>query len=109
MRCSDPKIVFLSETKVRKKRMERIKERVGFAHGLFVPCQDRSGGLALLWTREIDLEIKSFGSHHIDAVITEKNSNFKWRFIGFYGHPQTHMKQKSWDLLKYLKNQSQLP
>ena len=89
--------------------MERIKERVGFANGLFVPCQDRSGGLALLWTREIDLEIKSFGSHHIDAVITEKNSNFKWRFIGFYGHPQTHMKQKSRDLLEYLKNQSQLP
>ncbi|XP_030970584.1 uncharacterized protein LOC115990959 [Quercus lobata] len=104
-----PKLVFLSETKVRKKRMERIKERIGFANGLFVPCHGRSGGLALLWTRETDLEIKSFSNHHIDAVITEENSNFKWRFTGFYGHPQTHLRQKSWDLLDFLQGQSQLP
>ena len=109
VRCWDPKIVFLSETKARKKRIERIKERNGFANGLFIPCQGHSGGLALLWTREINLEIKSFGSHHIDAVITEETSNFKWRFTGFYGHPQTHMRQQSWDLLEFLKNQSQLP
>lgn len=77
VRYWDPKIVFLSETKVRKRRMERIKERIGFANGLFVPCQGCSGGLALLWTREVNLEIKSFGSHHIDAVITEEILNFK--------------------------------
>ena len=52
--------------------MERIKERIGFANGLFVSCQGRSGGLALLWSREINLEIKSFGNHHIDAVVTEE-------------------------------------
>ena len=80
-------IVFFLETKVKKRRMERIKERIGFANGLFVPCQGRSGGLALLWMREINLEIKSFGSHHIDAIITKESSNFKWRLTGFYGHP----------------------
>ena len=89
--------------------MERIKERIRFASGLFVLCQGRSGGLALLWSREINLEIKSFGSQHINAVVTEESSNFKWRLTSFYGHPQTYMRQKSWDLLAYLKNQSQLP
>ena len=79
MRQWAPKIVFLSETKLRTKRMERIRDRIGFANGLFVPSHGRSGGLALLWTRETDLEIKSFGCHHIDAIITEANSNFKWR------------------------------
>ena len=59
--------------------MERIKERIGFANGLFVPCQGRSGGLTLLWMREINLEIKSFGNHHIDAIVIEENSNFKWK------------------------------
>ena len=86
--------------------MERIKERIRFANGLFVPCQGRSGGLALLWSREINLEIKSFDNHHIDAIVTEESSNFKWRLTGFYGHPQTHIRQKSWDLLAYLNNQS---
>ena len=89
--------------------MERIKERVGFANGLFVPFHGRSRGLALLWTRDINLEIKSYSSHHIDAVITKESSNFNWRFTGFYGHPQSHMRQQSWNLLEFLKNQSQLP
>ena len=79
MRQWAPKIVFLSETKLRTKRMERIRDRIRFANGLFVPSHGRSGGLALLWTREIGLEIKIFGCHHIDAIITEANSNFKWR------------------------------
>ena len=87
MRCWGPKIVFLSETKVRKNRIERIKERVGFANGLSVHCHGRSRGLALLWTRDINLEIKSYSSHHIDAIIIEESSNFNWRFTGFYGHP----------------------
>ena len=50
VRCWDPKIVFLLETKVRQQCIERIKERIGFANGLCVPCQGRSGGLALLWS-----------------------------------------------------------
>ena len=89
--------------------MERIKDRVGFANGLYVPCHGRSGGLALLWTRDTNLEIKSYSNHHIDAVITEESSNFIWRFTSFYGHPQSHMRQQSWNLLEFLKNQFQLP
>ncbi|XP_075650072.1 uncharacterized protein LOC142620611 [Castanea sativa] len=88
--------------------MERISERIGFANGLIVPSQGRSGGLVLLWTREIGLEIKSFGSHHIDTIVTEANSNFKGKITSFYGHPQTHLRQNSWDLLAFLKNQFQL-
>ena len=108
VRCWGPKIVFLSETKVRKNRIERIKDRIGFTNGLSVPCHGRSGGLALLWTRDINLEIKSYSNHHIDAVITEESSNFIWCFTGFYGHPQSHMRQQSWNLLEFLKNQFQL-
>ena len=33
----DPKIVFLSETKLKKKAMENEKEKTGFANGLIVP------------------------------------------------------------------------
>ena len=82
------------------------KERIGFANGLFIPCQGHSSSLALLWLRETNLEIKSFGSHHIDVIVIviDESSNFKWRLTGFYGHPQTHMRRQSWDLLAYLKN-----
>ena len=41
----NPKIVFLMETKSRKNRVERIKNRIGFANGLIVPSVGRSGGI----------------------------------------------------------------
>ena len=59
VRCWNPKIVFLMDTKSKKNRMERIKNRIGFANGLIVPSVGRSGGIALLWTREISLEVKA--------------------------------------------------
>ena len=66
----DPRIVFLLETKLRSRRMERVRDRLGFVNGLIVASRDHSGGLALLWTRKINLNIKSFSNHHIDATIT---------------------------------------
>lgn len=89
--------------------MERIKNRIGFANGLIVPSEGRSGGIALLWSREIDLEIMSYTKNHIDVVIKETNSDFKWRFNGFYGHPETHKRCESWNLLAFLNSQYHLP
>lgn len=57
--------------------MERIKNRIGFANGLIVPSVGKSGGIALLWAREINLEVKSYTRFHIDAVISKPNSEFK--------------------------------
>ena len=95
VRCWNPKIVFLMETKSKKNRMERIKNRIGFSNGLIVPSVGRSGGIALLWTREISLEIKSYTKFHIDAVISDANSGYRWRITSFYGHPETHKRYES--------------
>lgn len=89
--------------------MEKIKFKLGFANGLIVPSASRNGGLALLWSRDVDLEIKSYLNHHIDAIITELSGAFKWRFIGFYGYFETHLRNESWNLLSYLNNQFSLP
>ena len=104
----DPKVVFLMETKSKTRRMERIKNRIGMANDLIVPCIGRSGGLALLWAREVDLEIKSFSKNHINATITKPSNNFKWRLTGFYGHSETHRRYESWHLLAFLHSQFQL-
>ena len=107
--CWNPKIVFLMETKSKKNHMERIKNRIGFSNGLIVPSLGRSGGIALLWTREISLEVKSYTKFHVDAVVSEASSDYRWRITGFYGHPETHKKYESWHLLTFLNNQLQLP
>ena len=89
--------------------MERIKNRIGFANGLIMPSVGRSGGIALHWTREINLEVKSYTRFHVNAIILETNSDYKWRLIGFYSHPETHKRYESRHLLAFLNNQFQLP
>ena len=36
----DPNIVFLSETKLNKKGMKKVKEKAGFIDGLIIPKLD---------------------------------------------------------------------
>ncbi|GAA0153289.1 hypothetical protein LIER_37650 [Lithospermum erythrorhizon] len=61
----------------------------------------RNGGLALLWPRSLDVEVKSFSSHHIEAIIKDGNSS-GWRFVGFYGHHETSKRKFSWNLMRLI-------
>ena len=89
--------------------MEIVKYRLGFSNGLIVPSMGRRGGLALLWSKDANLEVKSFSNHHIDAVITESRNGFVWRFTRFYGHSKTHLREESWKLLSLLNSQFNFP
>ena len=66
-----PDFVFLSETKLREWSMERKKMSIGFINGLVIPSHGRSGGLALLWRKEVNVDVQSFSDRHIDAIVTE--------------------------------------
>ena len=83
------------ETKSKVKRMEKIKNRIGFANGLIVPSRGRSGGVALFWTQEVNLDINSYSGNHIDTIVRETEGNFQWRITSVYGHPKTHRKYES--------------
>ena len=89
--------------------METVKYRLGFSNGLIMPSWGRRGGFALLWSRDTNLEIKSFSDHHIDAIITESSNGFLWRFTGFYGHPETHLREESWKFFSLLNSQFNIP
>ena len=89
----DPDFVFLSETKLKKRSMEKKKMSVGFINGLIIPSHGRSGGLTFLWKKEISVDVQSYSDRHIDAIITE-DSGFKWRITGFYGNPEVHRRKE---------------
>ena len=63
--------MFLSETKLKKSSMEKRKRNVGFINGLIFPSVGRSGGLALLWRKDITVDIQSYSDRHIDAIVTK--------------------------------------
>ena len=71
-----PKIVFLMETKMKKHRMEKEKFKIGLLNGLMVPSVGRSGGLAMLWSRDIKVEIQGYSGSYIDAFVTDPESSF---------------------------------
>ena len=89
--------------------MEKEKFKTGLLNGLIVPSIGRSGGLAMLWSREIKVEVQGYSRNYTDAVVTDPESGFKWRITGYYENPKTHCRKESWDLLRSLSQKYQLP
>ena len=93
----DPNIVFLMETKLKMSAMKRENEKAGFVFGLIVPKAQNCVGLAMLWKKDIKLEIIGYTWNFIDAIVIDESSNFKWRITVFYGNPETHRRKESWE------------
>ena len=53
----DPILIFLMETKPFVSEMNEIKEKLDQSQGLIVSSNGRSGGLALLWRRGVDVAV----------------------------------------------------
>jgi hypothetical protein len=78
----------------------------GFGVGSF----GRGGGLALLWSQEIEVKLESCDKLHIDVtarLVSARESI--WRFTGFYGEARRELRHRSWDLLKLLNERCDLP
>jgi exonuclease III len=103
-----PIMVFLMETKLRKKKMEAIRCKLGFS-SMLVDSVGKSGGLALLWNDEILLDIQNFSHRHICGVIKNLNGEALWKFTGFYGHPDVSKRVEAWALIKYLAQMDSFP
>ncbi|KAM1243010.1 hypothetical protein TB2_034079 [Malus domestica] len=82
--------------------MEFKIRSLGFNQSFVVPSNGRSGELSLLWSNEVELEVKSYSPNHIDSVCKEMGTAQWWRLTGFYGHPATANRNLSWSLLTNL-------
>jgi hypothetical protein len=100
-------VVFLCETKKRARAMDKIKWRLGFKNGVAADCDGRSGGLALWWRDGVEVTVRPWCQYYIDAVITFEGKT--WRFTGIYGEPRTDMRHKTWEILRFLRAQDNLP
>jgi exonuclease III len=94
-----PTLVILMETKVRRKKIDLIRQKLNFSSSFAVDCIGRSGGLAMIWNDELNLEIQNYSQYHINAVV---QTSTVWKITGFYGHPKADKRHLSWNLLKIL-------
>ncbi|CAN0905267.1 Transposon TX1 uncharacterized 149 kDa protein [Linum grandiflorum] len=93
-----PEVVFLSETLVGDQKMEEIRVQIKFEGCFSVAATGHSGGLCLLWKDKAKVRVTRFNKHFIDAVVVGEAGG-DVRMTGFYGCPERHRRQESWEML----------
>ncbi|XP_050241121.1 uncharacterized protein LOC126690018 [Quercus robur] len=108
IQAKDPGIVFLSETWSTQEQMKGVRDKFKF-DGLFtVSNESRGGGLAMLWKGSTNVWVDSFSSYHIDVIVNGGSEN-AWRLTGFYGEPDTSIRNEGWNMLWMLSSKPRLP
>ena len=109
MKECDPILVFLSETKAKQSRIKGIQRKLNLTQGITVPSDGRSGGLVMMWKEGAEVCFKSCSNSHVDVVVSEGKGAHPWRATRFYGHPDAGIRSQSWNLIKSLKRQCDMP
>ncbi|XP_074352931.1 uncharacterized protein LOC141692091 [Apium graveolens] len=107
IRQQRPAFVFLCKTLSNMEKMEWVRSRIGFQGMIAVEAKGRSGGLAMLWKDQDQVDLLSISDNHIDIAISE-NGVHTWRLTGFYGEPDRSKRRRTWELLKNLSRDSNL-
>ncbi|KAL2937196.1 Nuclear protein localization protein 4 [Bienertia sinuspersici] len=82
------------------RRWRRITTQRDFSNKEYCTedARGRSGGLAMLWTEDVEVTLRKMGDRVIDVMVKEE-SNFTWRLTGMYanGYPYTWSNKRSGD------------
>jgi hypothetical protein len=103
-----PKIVFLMETRLLVRKLEFLRIKFGMRGCFGVDRKRFGGGLALFWDDSVTVHVQSYSLFHIDVSVFQ-DEGVPWRFTGFYGHPETGLRSRSWSLLRRLQALSNRP
>ena len=82
-----PDILFLSETHLDEWSAESLCRQLKMDFKEVFQSDGRSGGLLLLWKKEVIVSIRYKTKNYIDAFVGNSQQDV-WRFTGFYGEPK---------------------
>lgn len=94
-------LVFLYETKLSVMQMNNVGKKLKLESCFAVSSNGKSGGLAMLWSQDINVDIASFSDHHIDVEVEVENGKHM-RCTWVYGHPEASQEKYTWTLLRRL-------
>nr|XP_023871124.1 uncharacterized protein LOC111983700 [Quercus suber]XP_023871125.1 uncharacterized protein LOC111983701 [Quercus suber] len=97
-----PNVCFLMETRLDKEGFDNLYGDLQFQNKIIVKQPNAGGGLALLWKKEVVMDLINYSPNHILMKVTEEDG-FVWFFIGFYGWLEAQFKEESWQLLEHLR------
>jgi exonuclease III len=106
LRQIKPDVIFLSESHLDKAKAEKLMRKAKFDKLLFHESNGRSGGLILMWKKEIKIVCKRIEKNFIDVIVKDSQD---WRLTGFYGEPNWNNKDKSWEYIRELHANCNMP
>lgn len=94
-----PTIVFLMETRAPEGRIENIRRRLKFQNCFCVEARGKSGGLALFWTDEVQVQIMSSSQNIIHTSVLVNSSGVLFDSSYVYGNPTFQQRRGLWSRL----------
>ncbi|KAK8473934.1 hypothetical protein V6N11_069904 [Hibiscus sabdariffa] len=87
-------IVFLSETKQKKRYLEKIRMKMKLEHAFYVEPVGIAGGLALWWSSDVKVTVLQYDKNFIDVTIS-LNGEVEWFGTFIYAPPYEEEKKGS--------------
>ncbi|CAI9090396.1 OLC1v1025159C1 [Oldenlandia corymbosa var. corymbosa] len=106
VRAKSPHLIFLCETKSNQRQFDHLKEKLGM-FGLCVEAQGSSGDLAMLWRKDLIVNLRSFSDRFIDTNVVLLGSSV--RITGIYGEPDVSLCRDAWNYLSSLYDPLEQP
>ncbi|KAF2313872.1 hypothetical protein GH714_018475 [Hevea brasiliensis] len=97
-----PSIVFLMETKRKRKYLESVRRQLGFTNEFYVDPYGLLGGLALWWTEDTQISVLNACPNFVDCDIVLTGQKMNWRTTFVYGWPATKDRNSFWEDMKLL-------
>ena len=79
-----PNMIFFRETKNKSRFMENVRRKLSFEESIVVEAMNRSGGMALMWRREIKMVRVLQSAFTLEAHLNDQESQQDWWLIGLY-------------------------
>ena len=92
--------VFLSETKIKSKRINKICDRLKFVDSWCVDANGLFGDLVLFWRSGVDVEVVFSNKNMIVALVYSNPPEAPWLLFAIYGPNQRSKKEKFWEMLE---------
>lgn len=102
-----PDVIFLCETLSCVNKIEEIRVHFHYDCAFLVDCIGHSGGLCILWESANLCNLVNYSQNHVDLLVNDESG--PWRFTGFYSFPEENLHRQSWNFLRQLAANDNIP
>lgn len=103
-----PKVIFLSETRMKEENMKKIIKELQYPNYHCVDPCGTAGGLALIWSNDVELDVVFESKNLLDSVI-KVDGGEPFRVSWFYGPSRDEDKSAFWNGIMSFENNLNLP